>query len=104
MSKQYTNIARTARVWSHRDSLTDAERSFCLVVAELAEALVETANAMPDERESLHLLGCRLCRGVGESMCYPVQPHSPNRQAGVCPLGFNGMPAPQRPTVAAVPA
>lgn len=88
MLKDYQDIASAARGWSQRPGLSDAHRSLCETVASLAEALEETANAMPEAQDDLRILGCHLCRRSGESVCVPGTSAAHSRAVGDCPLGF----------------
>ena len=80
MDQTFDKAARRAREWAMRSGLSDSNRTLCLIVSALAESLCDGGYIETEDVESLVLLGCELCRRLGESGgC--VAPEA-------CPLGL----------------
>jgi hypothetical protein len=69
-----------ALTWQRRDGLSESDRGLAREVRELAHLLSHRPFPHQEDLKSLHILGCHLCRRVGDVKCEEQQYN--------CALGF----------------
>lgn len=80
MSKTFHRVAEITLHWQRRVDLSESDRGFAREIGELASYLSRRPFPHEDDVKSLHILGCRLCRRVGDDACGERQSN--------CKLGF----------------
>ncbi len=97
MERSFDKAARVTRDWAARPAVSDSNRSLCLIVLGMAEALMDASHVAGEDEDSFVLLGCELCRRMGEAECLRCSGVRPEH----CPLGLAAFSA--RPFVPSLP-
>lgn len=84
MDCSFDQAARVAREWAARPAVSDSNRTLCLIVSGMAEALKDASHVAGEDEDSFVLLGCELCRRMGEAECLCCSGVRPEH----CPLGL----------------
>ena len=83
MYSNFYLVAETATAWASRHDLPAPHREIARTVSHMAVRFGNEAVPSMVADKALKVVGCHLCRLMGEAIC-----SAGNSVGGICPLGF----------------
>ncbi len=81
MAAGFDKVAQKVRLWERREGLSPFQVSVAGTAGRMADRLAHAPGPDPAAEKCLKVVGCYLCRRMGEAVCMsPLEPR--------CALGF----------------